>query len=107
MYNSQDEKFNDSNFLSEVEQAADLFHLLGDLSRLRIYLLIAEHDRSVTDIVELTHLTQSNVSHHLKLLRAKGLVSSNRIGKSVIYSINKGNSLCWNKIDIVYKLLNL
>ena len=96
----QDEKFNNSDFLSEVEQAAEIFHLLGDYSRLRIYLLIAESEKSVTDIVELTHLTQSNVSHHLKLLKAKGLVSSNRKGKSVVYSVYK---ILYDKTKIVFQ----
>lgn len=95
----QNEKTNNSDYLSEVEQTAELFHLLGDYSRLKIYLLIAEHDSSVTDIIELTRLTQSNVSHHLKLLKAKGLVSSTRTGKSVMYTADKGKLL--NGLNVI------
>lgn len=64
-------------------------NLLGDYSRLRIFLLIAERERSVKEIVEITRLTQSNVSHHLKLLRENELVQSCRVGKSIIYTLSK------------------
>ena len=105
MLNTQDEQFNNSDVLSEVEKAAELFHLLGDYSRLKIYLLIVERERSVTEIVELTHLTQSNVSHHLKLLKAKDLVSSKRQGKLIIYMVDKELSLSKSIIKIVQKML--
>lgn len=87
--------------LLKIEEIAELFHVLGDYSRLRIYLLIAEHDKSVTEIVELTHLSQSNVSHHLKLLKEKELVSYTRIGKLIIYSTNNSFLISRDKIDFV------
>lgn len=79
---------NKSEFIMEIKQTAELFHLLGDYNRLKIFLLIADRERSVKEIVEITRLSQSNVSHHLKLLRENELVQSYRVGKSIIYTLS-------------------
>ena len=67
------------NFLSET------FRLLGDPSRLRILLHCEEGPKSVTDISETLELSQSLVSHHLRLLRGARLVRSHKQQRHVLY----------------------
>jgi DNA-binding transcriptional ArsR family regulator len=69
----------------DVSQLADLFSLMGDTSRLRIILTCLHSPISVSDIAEKLELSQSLVSHHLRLLRAARIVCSERRGKQIFY----------------------
>jgi DNA-binding transcriptional ArsR family regulator len=69
-----------------VAQLADLFHLLGDPTRLRIVLSCLPAPIAVGDIAATLDLSSSLVSHHLRLLRAARIVKSERQGKQVFYS---------------------
>ena len=68
-----------------ITQLSDLFRLMGDTSRLRIILTCLHDPVSVTEIAEQLKLSQSLVSHHLRLLRAARVVRSERRGKQVFY----------------------
>lgn len=76
--------FNESD--ASVAQLADLFHLLGDPTRLRIVLACVDTPIAVSDIAAALQLSSSLVSHHLRLLRAARIVKSERQGKQVFYS---------------------
>ena len=69
----------------DIPQLADLFSLMGDTSRLRIILCCLHDPISVSDIAERTALSQSLVSHHLRLLKAARMVRADRRGKQVFY----------------------
>jgi len=69
-----------------VAQLADLFHLLGDPTRLRIVLACVAAPIAVSEIASSLQLSSSLVSHHLRLLRAARIVKSERQGKQVFYS---------------------
>lgn len=69
-----------------VAQLADLFHLLGDPTRLRIVLACAAAPIAVSEIAATLALSSSLVSHHLRLLRAARIVKAERQGKQVFYS---------------------
>ncbi|MFC5511532.1 ArsR/SmtB family transcription factor [Massilia jejuensis] len=69
-----------------VEQLADLFHLLGDPSRLRIVLACLARPTAVGEIAAALSLSSSLVSHHLRLLRAARIVKAERQGKQVFYA---------------------
>ena len=69
-----------------VDELADLFHLLGDPTRLRIVLACVEAPIAVSEIASSLQLSSSLVSHHLRLLRAARIVKSERQGKQVFYS---------------------
>ncbi|MCU6496330.1 metalloregulator ArsR/SmtB family transcription factor [Rugamonas sp. A1-17] len=69
-----------------IAQLADLFHLLGDPTRLRIVLACVTAPIAVSDIASSLELSSSLVSHHLRLLRAARIVKSERQGKQVFYS---------------------
>jgi DNA-binding transcriptional ArsR family regulator len=66
-------------------------HLLGVLShetRLNLVLLLALGEATVSELCELTGGVQSNVSHHLSILRTTGLVMDRRAGQFVVYTVN-------------------
>jgi DNA-binding transcriptional ArsR family regulator len=71
---------------SSIAQLADLFHLLGDPTRLRIVLACLATPIAVSDIAAALQLSSSLVSHHLRLLRAARIVKSERQGKQVFYT---------------------
>jgi DNA-binding transcriptional ArsR family regulator len=66
------------------------FTALGDEHRQRILLTFERGERlNVGQIVEVSTLSRSAVSHHLKLLREAGVLQSEKIGKEVHYWIDK------------------
>ncbi len=66
---------------------AELFKVFGDSTRIRILFVLFEAEVCVCDLAEALHMTQSAVSHQLKILKQAKLVSSRREGKSVFYSL--------------------
>lgn len=66
---------------------AETFRLLGDPSRLRILMCCMKGSAAVGEIAECLDLSQSLVSHHLRLLRGARLVKGVRQAKQVIYEI--------------------
>lgn len=71
---------------SPVAELADLFRLLGDPTRLRIVLACLDTPVAVNDIANRLDLSNSLVSHHLRLLRAARIVKADRHGKQVFYA---------------------
>lgn len=69
-------------------ELAEMFRLLGDPSRLRIVIETLDAPRSVGDIAQSLRLSPSLVSHHLRLLRAARLVSTDRRGKQIFYRLH-------------------
>lgn len=69
----------------EFGTIADIFKLLGDSSRIRIFWLLCHCEECVTNISVMMEMTSPAVSHHLKLLRANNLITSRRDGKEVYY----------------------
>ena len=64
---------------------ADVFKLLGDASRVRIFWLLCHCEACVINLSAMMGMSSPAVSHHLKLLRAGGLIVSRREGKEVYY----------------------
>jgi len=71
-----------------IAELAEVFHLMGDPSRLGILMLVLEEARSVGEIAAETGHSASLVSHHLRLLRAGRLVRAPRRGKQMFYSLD-------------------
>ena len=68
--------------------AADLFATLGDPTRLRLVAALAGRELCVCDLAATVGLSESAVSHQLRLLRARGLVRSRRDGRLVYYALD-------------------
>ena len=71
-----------------IEIQARFFRGLSDPSRLAILECLRGKPLTVTEIVEATGLTQSNVSNHLACLRDCGLVTAEQDGRFVYYSLS-------------------
>ena len=69
------------------------FKALGDPTRLRIVNLLLHSELCVCDIQQVLGLTQSRVSQHLSYLKGAGLVSDNRRGYRVFYSLLQDESI--------------
>ena len=74
-----------NNTTEHITQLADLFSLMGDPSRLSIIVSCLHEPISVNEIASQLGLSQSLVSHHLRLLKAARMVKSERRGKQVFY----------------------
>ena len=70
-----------------LSDLADLFKLFGDSTRMKILFALMESELCVCAIAELLGMTQSAISHQLKILKQNKLVKSRREGKSVFYSL--------------------
>lgn len=66
---------------------AELFKIFGDSTRIRILFVLFESEVCVCDLAEALSMTQSAISHQLRILKQNKLVKSRREGKSVFYSL--------------------
>ena len=64
---------------------AELFKVFGDSTRIRILFALHEAESCVCDLAEALSMTQSAVSHQLKILKQSKLVGNRREGRQVIY----------------------
>ena len=71
-----------------VEGLADTFRVLGDPTRVRILDALASGELCVCDIAALVGISESAVSHQLRLLRSMRLVRSRRAGRLVYYAVD-------------------
>lgn len=71
----------------ELYDLAELFKVFGDSTRIRILFVLFEAEVCVCDLAEALQMTQSAVSHQLKILKQAKLVKNRRAGKSIFYSL--------------------
>ena len=69
----------------ELYDLAELFKVFGDSTRIRILFALHESESCVCDLAEALNMTQSAISHQLKLLKLSKLVNFRREGKQIIY----------------------
>ena len=67
------------------QNVADTFRLLDDTSRVRIFWLLCHCEECVINISAMVDMSSPAVSHHLRQLKANGLIVSRREGKEVYY----------------------
>ena len=72
----------------QVAALADVFRVLGEPNRLRLVLACLDAPRAVGDLVEALGLSQTLVSHHLRLLRGAHVLRGDRHGRQVQYAID-------------------
>lgn len=71
----------------QLYDLAELFKIFGDSTRVKILYALLESELCVCDIARLMEVTQSAVSHQLRLLKNSKLVKFRREGKTVYYSL--------------------
>ena len=70
-----------------MDHIAELFKGFADPTRVHILCLLVEQERCVGDIAETVQLSQSAISHQLRLLKQMHLIKFRRDGKNVLYSL--------------------
>lgn len=78
---------NDMPDETELYDLAELFKVFGDSTRIRILYVLFEAEVCVCDLAKTLNMTQSAISHQLRILKQNKLVKSRREGKSVFYSL--------------------
>ena len=69
----------------EFQELAEIFGQLSDGTRLRIFWILSHGEACVTNLSAMVGMSSPAVSHHLRLLKEAGLVTSRREGKEVYY----------------------
>ena len=77
---------------------------LSDTKRIMVLYLLAEKDMFVNEISETLNTPQSTISRHLKVLRERNLVSTERQGTAVLYSLEDKRII--KVLDIMRAILN-
>ena len=72
----------------DLYDLAELFKAFGDSTRIRILFALFEAEICVCDLAESLNMTQSAVSHQLRILKNAKLIKSRREGKQIIYSLS-------------------
>lgn len=74
--------------VEKLYDLADLFKVLGDSTRIRIICALFESEMCVCDIANVLNMTQSAISHQLRILKQARLVKNRREGKVIFYSLD-------------------
>ena len=72
---------------TELYDLAELFKVFGDSTRIRILFVLFEAEVCVCDLAQALNMTQSAISHQLRILKQNKLVKNRREGKSIFYSL--------------------
>ena len=72
---------------TELYDLAELFKVFGDSTRIRILFVLFEAEVCVCDLAKVLNMTQSAISHQLRILKQNKLVKNRREGKSIFYSL--------------------
>ena len=67
---------------------SELYKVFGDSTRIKILFALLNSELPVNDIAEKLQMTQSAISHQLRILKTNKLVKSRRDGKSMIYTLD-------------------
>jgi DNA-binding transcriptional ArsR family regulator len=89
------------NLYDNIGILQQIFQTLSDANRLKIISYIKEEERSVSQIVEETKLSQPLVSHHLRTLRERHILETTRNGPFIYYRLKDKRLL--DIFDLVLK----
>lgn len=70
---------------SDFKSLSELFSLLGDSTRLRLFWILCHSEECVINLSAIMDMSSPAISHHLKLLKSAELIVSRREGKEVYY----------------------
>lgn len=72
---------------SELYELAGLFKVFGDSTRIKILYVLFENEMCVYDIANILNMTQSAISHQLRILKQNRLIRFRKEGKNVLYTL--------------------
>ena len=87
-----------------LEDIAELFKGFADPTRVHILTLLAQRELVVTDISEAVELSQSAISHQLRILKQMHLIKFRREGKNILYSLADDHVLTILKMGLEHVL---
>ena len=79
----------------DMYDLAEFFKVLGDPTRIRLLYLLFEQEDCVGELADRLNVSESAVSHQLRVLKDNGLVKKHRAGKMAIYK------LCDNHVRLI------
>ena len=74
-----------------LKELADFYKVFGDATRIKILYVLLQSEMCVCDLAELLNMTQSAISHQLRILKQMKLVKNRREGKTVYYLLADGH----------------
>lgn len=74
-----------------LNELADFYKVFGDATRIKILCVLLRSEMCVCDLAEMLRMTQSAISHQLRVLKQMKLVKNRREGKTVYYSLADGH----------------
>ena len=89
--NNKEQSDNPDNIIPSEDKLfdlADLFKTFGDTTRIRILYTLDIEETCVCDIAKILNMSQSAISHQLKILKQMKLIKSRRDGKTIYYSLS-------------------
>ena len=89
--------------ITKLKKVADFLRTINEENRLKILCLLRKGEQCVCEIWECLKLPQNLASHHLKVLKDFGLISSEKRGLNVFYRLNK--VVVKNHFKLLKKLL--
>ena len=75
----------------ELTELAGFFKVFGDVTRIKILCVLLQSEMCVCDLAQTLNMTQSAISHQLRMLKQMKLVTNRREGKTVFYSLADGH----------------
>lgn len=101
LHNGHSEKVEKTKAIMPKEETlydlAELYKVFGDTTRIKILFSLYEEEMCVCGIAELLNMTQSAISHQLRILKQNKLVKFRREGKTMFYSLDDQH---------IFKILN-
>ena len=82
---------------------AEMCKVFSNPTRLEILNLLRDKEMSVTELIKKTKLSQANISQHLSIMKAGGIVASSRKGKNIHYKLT--NPKIIKAFDIIREIL--
>ena len=86
------------------ELHAEMCKIFSNPTRLEILNLLRNKERSVTELIRKTNLSQANISQHLAIMKHKGMVIARRDGKNIHYKITYPKII--KAFDIIKEVLS-
>ena len=74
-----------------TDRARRIFKVFGDVTRIKILCVLLQSEMCVCDLAQTLNMTQSAISHQLRMLKQMKLVTNRREGKTVFYSLADGH----------------